>query len=102
MLYQVFIKEGAHQDVIEAYNYYEEKQQGLGDRFLDALSKRYYDLMLHPTHYSFIPEDEKQILRDVKIPKFPFVIVFEILFMNVIVYAVHNTYKNPYNKLRSK
>ncbi len=95
MVYTVIIKEEAHQDISEAYNYYEDKQEGLGERFLKALIKRFNDLCVHPVFYSYIAEDPQQILRDVRVEKFPFLIVFEITDTRVTIYAVHNTYKNP-------
>ena len=85
MPYKVVIKEEAHKDTIEAYEYYESKLFGLGERFLIALRQRYEDLSLHPQHYSFIAEDHLNILRDVKVNKFPYVIVFEISGSDVIV-----------------
>jgi hypothetical protein len=62
----------------------------------------HHDLSLHPQHYSAIAEDPLNILRDVKIPKFPFVVVYEITGNNIIVYAVHNTWKDPQKKNRRK
>ncbi len=100
MSFTVIVKEEAQQDIIEAYNYYEEKLAGLGDRFLDALQQRYIELSENPTFYSYIDEDPLKILRIVKLEKFPFVIVYEIVENEVIVFAVHNTYKHPRNKLR--
>ncbi len=100
MAFNLIIKEEAHNDTIDAYNYYENKSVGLGERFLAELEKRYLDLIKHPTHYSFINEDEHLIFRDILIHHFPYVIVFEIIESNVVVYAVHNTYKNPINKIR--
>ena len=100
MSFTVIVKEEAHQDTIEAYNYYEEKLVGLGERFLEALQQRYHELSEHPTFYSFIDEDPLKVLRDVRLEKFPFVVVYEIIKNEVVVYAVHNTYKHPRNKLR--
>jgi hypothetical protein len=57
---------------------------------------------MHPEHYSYINEDYHRILRDVKLNKFPFVIVYEIAKNEVIIYAVHNTYKHQQHKLRGK
>lgn len=102
MAYLLVIKEEAHLDIVAAYDYYEEKQQGLGERFLQALIKRYNDLMQHPANYSFISEDPQQILRDVKLEKFPYLIVYEISGNEVIVYAIHNAYQHPKKKLRKK
>lgn len=100
MAHEVIIKQEAHNDISEAYNYYEDKQQGLGERFLNALIKRFDDLSQHPKHYSYIIEDPLQVLRDVRLEKFPYLVIFEIIDMNVIIYAVHNTYKNPSKKIR--
>lgn len=100
MPFTVIVKEEAHQDTIEAYNYYEEKSTGLGERFLEALQQRYRELSKTPTLYSFINEDPLKVLRDVKLEKFPFVVVYEIIEKEVVVYAVHNTYKHPDNKLK--
>ena len=102
MPFTVIVKQEAHQDTIEAYNYYETKLTGLGERFLNALQQRYKELSENPTFYSYIDEDPLKILRDVKLEKFPFVVVYEITENQVVVYAVHNTYKHPRNKLRKK
>ncbi len=77
MSFELVITRKAHEEALDAYTYYESRSIGLGERFLEALSKRYVDLSLHPSHYSFIDEDPEQILRDVRLEKFPFVIVFE-------------------------
>ncbi len=100
MPFRVIITREAHNDTVEAYRYYEEKQSGLGERFLDVLQICYQSLSLQPEHYGYINEDSLKILRDVKLEKFPYIVVFEIIEVEVIVYAVHNTYKHPGNKLR--
>lgn len=100
MLFHVIVTKGAHHDALEAFGYYEEKQPGLGERFLKHLEECYSSLSQHPTHYSYIDEDPLKVFRDVKLEKFPYVVVFEIKETEVVVYAVHNTYKHPANKLR--
>lgn len=102
MAFLLIIKEEAHLDIANAYEYYEKKQQGLGERFLQAIIKRYNDLMQHPTHYSFIPEDSQKLLRDVKLEKFPYLIVYEINDDKVIIYAVHNIHQHPDKKFRKR
>ncbi len=57
MAFNLIIKAEAHEDALTAFLYYDEKQQGLGEKFLDSLSKRYSDLSFHPYNYSFIDED---------------------------------------------
>lgn len=100
MLFRIIVTREAHQDSLDAYLYYEKKQTGLGDRFLELLEQCYSSLSQHPEHYGYINEDPLKILRDLKLEKFPFVVVFEIREKDVVVYAVHNTYKHPGNKLR--
>lgn len=100
MPYTLIITAAAHKDTTDAYQYYEKQQKGLGERFLTSLTIRYNDLSDHPTHYSFIEEDNLKIFRDCLLYKFPYVVVFEIRKKEVIVYAIHNTYKNPDKKIR--
>ena len=57
MSFTDIVKQEAHQDTIDAYNYYEEKLSGLGERFLDALQQRYTELSVNPTFYSYIDDD---------------------------------------------
>lgn len=85
---------------MNAFEYYEQKLKGLGEKFLNELKKRFNDLEKHPQHYSFIDEDKTKVFRDVLLKSFPFVIVFEINKTEVIVYAVHNVSLNPKKKLR--
>lgn len=100
MSFLVLIKQEAHEDVLAAYVYYEEKQPGLGDRFLTELQQAYDQLAGLPSANGFIAEDTLKVLRDVKVNRFPYVIVYEIIEQEVVVYAVHNTYKHPRRKLR--
>jgi plasmid stabilization system protein ParE len=99
MPFLLIIKEEAHRDVAAAYDYYESCQPGLGEQFLEALVSRYADLSQHPQFYSYIAEDPKQVLRDVKLERFPYVVIYEISELDkVIIYAVHSTYRDPSRK----
>jgi hypothetical protein len=40
MIYKLIIKEDAYGDLREAYDYYEEKSQGLGDRFVEEVKQK--------------------------------------------------------------
>ncbi len=102
MAYTVIVKQEAVNDAVDAYEYYQKKQPGLGERFLDVLAERYLDLSLHPSHYGFIKEDPLNILRDVRLEKFPYVVVFELSASEVIVYAIFNTKRNPLRKIRKR
>ncbi len=93
MLYNLIIKEEAHYDTIEAYLYYEERRDGLGEKFLNALNQRYEEIVQNPQFYSFISADKQRIFRDVKIKGFPYVVIYEFTENEVTVYAVHNCSK---------
>jgi hypothetical protein len=48
MTYRLVILKAAADDTKEAYNYYEEIQTGLGDRFLAELLIRFNEISKHP------------------------------------------------------
>ena len=99
MNFEVIIKAEAHLDVWVAYEYYEEKQPGLGELFLEALDDVYRSIANHPTHYSYIAEDPSNVFRDRRLKKFPYVVVFEIIGDAVIVYAVFHVRRDPAKKI---
>lgn len=98
MAYTIVIKDPAKEDMQAAYDHYEKESKGLGEDFLIKLLKRFDDLEDHPHHYGYI--DDQNIIRDVKLKKFPYVIIFEIIVKEVIVYSVHCTSKDPQKRLR--
>jgi hypothetical protein len=98
MACKIRITEHAKEDTQVAYDYYENKRRGLGEEFLSELLKQFDELSNTPSHYGFI--DDQDIIRDVKIDRFPYVVVFEISQDEIIVYAVHNTYLHPKKRLR--
>lgn len=91
MAYNLIIKEKVIADVLTAYTYYESKSPGLGEKFIAALHDRYRQIAINPQHYSYI--DYRKKIRDVKLNGFPYVVIYDIEEENVIIYAVHNSYK---------
>lgn len=57
------------------------------------VENRFEDLEKHPEYYSFI--DTQNILRDVAINKFPYVLIYRIVESEVRIYSVFNTGKKP-------
>lgn len=98
MVYRLITLKAAADDAKEAYNYYEEIQSGLGDRFLAELLVRFNEISKHPHYYGFI--DEQKIIRDIKLKSFPYLIVYEIEAETVIIYSVHCAYRNPDKRIR--
>lgn len=93
MSYNLTFQHEARQELLNAYLYYEQQQSGLGERFLSAIEKRLEDLEKQPEYYSYI--DQQQVLRDVAINHFPYVIIYRIVEKEVRIYSVFNTAKNP-------
>ena len=98
MTFRLIILKAAAEDALDAYQYYESLQKGLGDRFLAEVLERYNDISKHPQYYGFI--DEKHIIRDVMLKSFPYLIVYEIKDDTVIIFSVHCTYKDPNERFR--
>jgi hypothetical protein len=48
MPYTLSIREEANDEIAQAYLYYEEIREGLGERFLTEVSKRYNDISQSP------------------------------------------------------
>lgn len=51
MIYDLLIKEEAYCDIQDAYNYYERKQLGLGDRFIELLEQKINYIQIYPLHF---------------------------------------------------
>lgn len=93
MKFDLVILEEAKNHLHEAYNYYETSQHSLGERFLEIIEQQYKKIENNPQYYSFI--SDKKDLRFLLVPKFPFVIIFEIKGFRVFIIDVHKTHKNP-------
>lgn len=94
-MYKVIVRKRAQDEASTAYLYYEEQQEGLGDRFIKALWEKYRELSKNPELYSYISNTSKTKLRDVKIKNFPYLLVYKIKGNIVTIYMVHNTHKKP-------
>jgi hypothetical protein len=91
----VSIKEQANQEIVDAYNYYQSKQVGLGEYFLNDLSNTISAIKLSPNGFVKFHQ-----YRQVRFSVFPFVIVFEVVKNELLVYAVFETHQNPSKKFR--
>lgn len=93
MQYDLLISPIAFKEANAAYNYYEKKQIGLGERFIKSLKESYYKLSLNPQYYSYIKS--KTDVRDIKIKDFPFLVIYQIIEDRVLVLRVFNTNRKP-------
>ena len=90
------IKEEAKMEAIEAYLYYENKLEGLGERFFKRIEDTYKHIDLSPEGYQKIHKS----YRASKVKNFPYQVIYEIEGENIIVYSIFNSYQNPAKKHR--
>ena len=80
----------------DTYQWYEEQKQGLGEEFFAELDSYFTKLQSHPEYFSKIRKN----FRQAALKRFPYVIVFEIIKTEVVVFAVFHTKRNPKFKFK--
>lgn len=96
MNFKLIIKEEAQLEIIEAFVYYEKKQNGLGDLFLEHLDSYFKWIENSPFHFS----EKRKPFREAVVKRFPYLIIYEVLENEVIVYSVFNSWQNPSRKIK--
>jgi toxin ParE1/3/4 len=94
MSYKLEIRPLAAMEVFEAYDWYELQREGLGAEFLDELEAFYTSLLGNPTSFGFYDKP----VRQGKMNRFPYVVVFEIFDESVVVYSVFMTKQDSSKK----
>ena len=93
-MYQLILKPAAIQMAKDAYDWYEEQQNNLGEVFLSALNDCLTRIRQYPKANSKI----KKNYRQARIKKFPYVVVYEIIRNEIVVFSIFHTRRNPKNK----
>ncbi len=86
----------AQEEFIQAFEWYELKQEGLGKKFIGSVEKRITQISNYPERYS----KTKLSFRQVKIENFPYSIIYEFFKQKQLVHiaAIYHSKRNP--KLR--
>ncbi len=96
MKYRLEIRSLAAIETIEAFDWYEQQQAGLGHNFLAALDN-FYDLLTQNPHtHSYYSGNIRQGL----VNGFPYVVVYETWDTTIVVYSVFMTSRDPQKKIR--
>lgn len=69
-------------DIQDAFEWYEKIRDRLGIELIQEIEICYYKISKHPEHYGFISEK----YRSIRIKRFPYLIIFEIIDNNGFVY----------------
>ncbi len=98
MTYSLIFNLDAENEFVAAYKWYEEKQQGLGDKFQQETERQLSLIVANPLAYHL----SKGNFRESLIAHFPFIIVFALNNRKKTIYisAIFHTSRNPKKKYR--
>lgn len=97
--YKLIISPKAEAEVIHAAAWYEAKQAGLGDRFIDVFESIVLKIQNAPKIFGY----GKDPFREARMPKFPFTLVYLLSSEESLIYllAVHHNSRNPDHKYKA-
>lgn len=91
MIYQVIVPESVYLELKETSFYYESKQKDLGLKFILNWETAMEQLKEAPLLY---PKKHKR-LRTIKINKFPYLLVFEIIGDKIYIFRLTHAKRKP-------
>jgi len=94
--YSAILSRRAQKEIIKAWEWYEDRQQGLGDRFLKELKSRIHLIEQYPERYPSRYKSYKETL----VPVFPFLIIYRLnkKKKSVRIVSIFHTSLNPKKK----
>lgn len=96
MVYRLEVKLEARQDIIDGFLWYEEKNSGLGSRFVSEEEEMIQYISENPQHFQV----NYSVYREAILKVFPFVNSYELLNESVVVYSVFPTKSDPEKKVK--
>ena len=94
MAYKIELRTLAAKEIVEAYDWYEQQREGLGQEFLEELEAFYNSLLRNPYAYSYYEEP----VRQGRVNRFPYVVVYEVFDEVIVIYSVFMSKRNPDHK----
>jgi toxin ParE1/3/4 len=90
------ISEEAEEEARAAAQWYEQRREGLGQRFLEVLVDAFGDLELHPRRYPRLAGlGGRREVRRFLLSRFPYSIVYEVRPAEITVLAVAHVKRRP-------
>lgn len=93
-MYPLILKPQAIWMARDAYQWYEMQSKGLGEHFLAELESSLKKIQTTPTANGKVNKNYRQG----KLLRFPYVIVYEIIRTEIIVFSIFHTKRNPGQK----
>lgn len=89
--YEIVLR--ARYEILEAWEWYEDRQEGLGDRFINQINLKIEQVIQTPERY---PE-KKRSFREAKIDVFPYLLIYRIAKRKkvIIIISVFHMSRNP-------
>ena len=99
MVFDLRFNQQAHEEFIQAYEWYEEKRSGLGIQFLASVEKWLQQISENPRYFDV---RKSARYREAKIEHFLYMIVYEFFKQKGIVHiaAIYHSSRNPKRKYR--
>ncbi|MCD0487666.1 type II toxin-antitoxin system RelE/ParE family toxin [Pedobacter sp. MC2016-14] len=98
MYYRVIIASLAKDELQNSYDWYEKQKFGLGERFLLVIEQAISSISNNPEFYPV----KVNAYRQYVVSKFPYVLVYELLPKDNLIYILHifNTNQEPEKKIK--
>lgn len=91
MSFQIIFQQEALDDVQDGYSWYEDQLPGLGEDFLNELNTILEKLIQNPQYYGYLFDE----FRDVRLKRFPYLVVFKIVNRKVFINSVKHCKQRP-------
>lgn len=88
----------AQKEIAEAWEWYEDRQPGLGDRFTSEVKKRIKEIEQNPKRYA----EKISPYRETRTKVFPYLIVYRIKEKQkvIVIVSIFHGYRDPLKKYR--
>ena len=95
-IYRTIFSSKAQREIAESWNWYEDRQLGLGDRFLNEIAEHIRKIEQTPIRFPI----RFKSYRETPVPVFPFLIIYRINEKKKIIriVSVFHTSRNPTKK----
>jgi toxin ParE1/3/4 len=98
MIYQVIVRPEAEHEIQEAFDWYEERSEGLGSEFLRAADACFSTVQRNPAAYPIVHEQVRRAL----LRKFPYALFYLLREDTIVVMACFHVKRSPVDwQLRS-
>jgi plasmid stabilization system protein ParE len=97
MDFKLILLSRARNEIEDALDWYENRQEGLGEKLLLEVEDELQRIMNNPMLFP-VSHVAKTHYRKAVLPKFPYVIIFSVSTDTIFVHSIFHTHLNPNKK----